>query len=159
MNHFNGEYSSIDIRNDRLEIPDTDGFYQYELQKSKYPAYHFRMSAYDLALYGQLFLNKGKWNDKQIISEDWINNSTKSYSMINTNIGIGYGLLWRILVPNEDRKTKSFFHTGKGIHMLGVYPASKLVFVHRVDTENDYDFPVSNLYKIISMVFDSKAQN
>jgi len=34
--------------------------------------------ALDYAKLGRLYLKKGKWNDKQIISENWINQSTKS---------------------------------------------------------------------------------
>ena len=138
------------------KIPDVDGFYQYETDKSKYPAYHFRLSARDLALYGQLYLNKGKWNDKQIVPEDWIKTSTKPYSITNEKYGIGYGMLWNVLIPNENRKTKSFFHTGTGIHMLGVYPESDLVLIHRVDTEKDYRFHEGNFYQMISMVWNAK---
>jgi CubicO group peptidase (beta-lactamase class C family) len=156
MNHYSGEYTKIDLNGADAEIPDTDGFYQYEKDKSLYPAYHFRLSAYDLALFGQLYLNKGSWNNRKILSEEWIEASTKVYSIIDTNIGIGYGMLWRILMPNKERKTKSFFHTGNGIHMIGIYPASKLVFVHRVDTERNYNFPARNLYEIIARVFNSK---
>lgn len=44
-------------------FPTGDGFYQYEPNRSKYPAYHFRMSAHDMVLYGILCLNKGEWED------------------------------------------------------------------------------------------------
>jgi hypothetical protein len=30
-----------------------------------------------------------------------------------------------------------YFHTGAGVHMLGVCPDLKVVFVHRVDTLAD----------------------
>jgi hypothetical protein len=65
-------------------------------------------------------------------------------------------MLWYVLLPDEELKTSSFFHTGAGVHMLAVYPSLKLVLVHRVDTENKSDFNPDNLYRIISLVFDSK---
>jgi CubicO group peptidase (beta-lactamase class C family) len=68
MLDYRGSYASIDAEQEGVEIPDTDGFYQYEKSKSRYPAYHFRMSARDLALYGQLYLQKGLWNGQQIVS-------------------------------------------------------------------------------------------
>ena len=82
MNDYKGRYCSIDGESEDVEMPHTDGFYQYENSKSKYPAYHFRLSARDLALYGQLYLNKGEWNGKQIVPEKWIEKSTIPYSFI-----------------------------------------------------------------------------
>jgi len=114
------------------------------------------LTAEDLALYGQLYLNKGEWNGKQIIPEEWIEVSTNPYSITNEEYGIGYGMLWNVLIPNENGKSKSFYHTGVGIHMLGVYPESDLVLIHRVNTEKEYNFHKGNFYKMISMVWDSK---
>ncbi len=156
MIQFEGEYGTIGLPNDSVEIPATDGFYQYELRKSRYPAYHFRMSAHDLALYGNLYSNHGRWKGKQIVPESWIEASTTSYSTTNPEYGIGYGMLWKVLLKTENRPGGSYFHTGAGIHMLGIYPTSKLVFVHRVDTEGDYDFPQDRLYRIIGLVFGAK---
>ncbi|WP_412560784.1 serine hydrolase domain-containing protein [Winogradskyella sp. MIT101101] len=155
---YSNNYITVKNPDDNWTVPNVDGFYQFEEDKSKYPAYHFRLSAKDLALYGQLYLNKGKWKGEQIIPEDWIERSTKPYSITNENYGIGYGMLWNVLIPNETRKTKSFFHTGVGIHMLGVYPESNLVLVHRVDTEKEYKFHQGNFYQMIAMVWDSKEK-
>jgi len=159
MKDYKGRYTSIDAEAEDAEIPHTDGFYQYEKSKSKYPAYHFRLSARDLALYGQLYLNRGKWKGEKIVPEEWIEASTQAYSMYNPEYGIGYGMLWYVLVPNEDRNSRSFFHTGVGIHMLGIYPESKLVLVHRVDTENDFEYQRGDLLKMIGLVFDSKMED
>ncbi|NIU02051.1 MAG: serine hydrolase [Aliifodinibius sp.] len=156
MKQYSGSYDTLVADDNNAPIPETDGFYQFEKNKSKYPAYHFRMSAHDMALYGTLYLNNGRWNGQQIIPTDWIEASTTSYSVTNPHMDFGYGMLWNVINENENRIGKSFYHTGAGIHMLAIYPASKLVFVHRVDTEGEYDFPKENLYKIISLIF--KAQ-
>ena len=156
---YSNEYVSVKNPDENWNIPNVDGFYQYETNESKYPAYHFRLSSKDLALYGQLYLNKGLWNGKQIIPEEWIEISTKPYSIKNENYGIGYGMLWNVLIPNENRKSKSFFHTGVGIHMLGIYPESNLVLIHRVNTEKEYRFHEGNFYQMISMVWDSKEHS
>lgn len=153
---YANNYITAKNPSDDWKIPDVDGFYQYETNKSKYPAYHFRLSARDMALYGQLFLNNGEWNGKQIIPKSWIDVSTKAYSITDPNYGIGYGMLWRILLPTKDRQTKSYFHTGNAIHMLGVYPAADLVLVHRVDTEKEYTFQKGNFYDMIALVWDAK---
>jgi len=155
MHDYKGTYTDIDAEAADAEIPATDGFYQYEPSKSKYPAYHFRMSARDLAIYGQLYLNYGTWNREQLIPREWINASTRVYSINNPEYGLGYGMLWYIYLPQEDTHRNSFFHTGAGIHMLGIYPDMDLVFVHRVDTENDYTFKQSNLIKMLELLFNS----
>lgn len=159
MNDFKGRYSTIDGEDENEKMPDNDGFYQYENSKSRYPAYHFRMSARDLALYGQLYLNKGRWKGEQIIPEDWIEASTLPYSFYNPEYGIAYGMLWYVRVANGENQSRSFYHTGVGIHMLGVYPESQLVLVHRVDTENEFEYNKGDFYKMISLVFDSKIED
>lgn len=155
MDFKNNYIKAVDPAED-WEIPEVDGFYQYETSKSRFPAFHFRLSARDLALFGQLYLNDGNWAGNQIIPEEWIEVSTKPFSITDKNYGIGYGMLWSILIPNENRKTKSYFHTGVGVHMLAVYPSSDMVLVHRVDTEKEYSFHKGHFYKMISLVWDSK---
>ncbi|MGH8105089.1 MAG: serine hydrolase domain-containing protein [Arenimonas sp.] len=135
-----------------------DGFYRLEQERSRFPAYHFRMSAHDLALYGQLFLNHGQWKNRQIIPAEWIDLSTQSYSITEPEYGLAYGMLWDVLVPDSPNERASFFHTGVGVHMLGVYPKHKLVLVHRVDTEKEYRFNDGDLYKIIRMVHGARLK-
>jgi CubicO group peptidase (beta-lactamase class C family) len=137
--------------------PAADGFYQYEPTQSRYPAYHFRMSAYDLALYGQLFLNRGRWHGKQLLPAAWIDESTKPYSVTDEQYGLAYGMLWDVLVPGPDDARPSFFHTGVGVHMLGVYPKHHLVIVHRVDTEHAYRFNDGDLYQVIRRVHGARV--
>lgn len=158
MLDYDGKYVEIDGEAENVKMPMTDGFYQYELSKSKYPAYHFRMSTRDLALYGQLYLNNGIWDNKQIISSDWIKASTRLTSVSNDKNNTGYGMLWKLRLSKDNKKAISFYHTGVGIHMIAVYPDLKMVLVHRVDTENDYDYNKSDLHKTIELVMDSKIE-
>ncbi len=44
-----------------------------------------RVKTEDMAKFAQLFLQKGKWNGKQIISEDWINEATSAHILQNPN--------------------------------------------------------------------------
>ncbi|MBS2100297.1 serine hydrolase [Carboxylicivirga linearis] len=158
MSEYKGEYVVIDGDDENVEMPKVDGFYQYEKSKSKYPAYHFRMSTRDLALYGQLYLNNGKWNNKQIISESWIKSSTTPTSIYNEKYNLGYGMLWKLRLTDDKKDIVSFYHTGVGIHMLAIYPDYKMVLVHRVDTENDYDYEKNNIYKMLGLVMNSKIE-
>ena len=43
---------------------------------SKHRYYQFRMSTRDLARFGLLYLRNGQWHDQQIVSTDWVREST-----------------------------------------------------------------------------------
>ncbi len=116
---------------------------------SRYGAYHFRMSAHDLALFGQLYLDRGAWKGRQIVPAAWIAQGTQPVSVLDEQYGLAYGELWDVLVPAADEPQPSFFHTGLGVHMLGVYPKHRLVMVHRVNTEQPFEFNDGDLYRVI----------
>ena len=46
--------------------------------------------ARDYAKIGRLYLNKGKWNDKQIVSENWVAQSTKIDTTNNSSLRYQY---------------------------------------------------------------------
>ena len=129
-----------------------DARYYYEKQKSLHPAYHFHMTAHDMALYGLLYMNNGTWKGRQIVPGEWIAESTTTHSMMNPETSFGYGYLWYVL-PEDLGLGRIFLHTGAGIHLLGVLPDLKVVVVHRVDTlADDIRFTgddLSHLYDLI----------
>lgn len=45
----------------------------------------------DMAKFGLLYMNKGMWADKQVISKEWIQQSLTKHSVIQ---GVNYGYLW-----------------------------------------------------------------
>jgi len=70
--------------------PDAEAF-----ARSLYPAYHFRLTARDMARFGYLYLRRGAWNGAQIIPADWVAASTTSYAETSGfGEGFGYGYLW-----------------------------------------------------------------
>lgn len=80
-----------------------------------------RMRPRDLCKFGQLYLNKGKWNDKQVVSEDWINASTQSH-FNNPD----YGYHWRLMTFNKE---SCYVATGFGLQRIFVFPKLDLVIV------------------------------
>jgi CubicO group peptidase (beta-lactamase class C family) len=49
----------------------------------------------DMLKFGQLYLDKGIWNDKQILTEKWINDSFKKHTNLeNTSKKNAYGYFW-----------------------------------------------------------------
>jgi CubicO group peptidase (beta-lactamase class C family) len=94
---------------------------------SIHPAYPFRMSARDLARFGVLFLNQGRWGAREIVPAKWVADSVKTWSDASAYGSSGYGYMWWV-----DRN--SYSARGAGGHYLTVIPAMNLVVVHRVDT-------------------------
>ena len=119
--------------------------YQYELNKSMHPAYPFRMSARDMARFGALYQKNGTWNGKQIVPQNWIDESTTVYSYEDSTLGIGYGYMWRVypegsIISEMAGGHKVFGHTGLGgVQALIIIPDLKLVIVERTDTDGYYE--------------------
>jgi hypothetical protein len=61
--------------------------------------YGLRVKTEDIARFGQLYLQKGKWNGKEILTESWINDATRYQTSSNPGDGDwsqGYGYqFWR----------------------------------------------------------------
>jgi CubicO group peptidase (beta-lactamase class C family) len=47
----------------------------------------------DMAKLGQLFLQRGRWDDRQLISDRWVNDSTRAH-VTKTSNQDGYGYYW-----------------------------------------------------------------
>jgi CubicO group peptidase (beta-lactamase class C family) len=94
---------------------------------SAYPAYVFNMSARDLARFGLLFLNKGRWNSAQIVPSQWVVDSTRAYSDTDKK-GIGYGYLWWVLDATSWGDGAAFA-LGYGGQLCVIVPSRRLVAV------------------------------
>jgi len=128
----------------------TDCSYVFERSKSDHSAYFFRMSSRDLARFGLMYQNYGRWEDEQVVPESWIRGSTFIYPVENQGSD-PYGYLWRI-IPEGTGAGHGFYHTGLGVHLLAVLPDQKLVLVHRVDTDNDFDIRWSEIRTLMEMI-------
>lgn len=82
------------------------------------------ISTEDMARFGLLFLNKGKWIDQQIISEKWIQKAIKP-SMPNVN----YGYMWWL----NKKGTRHWEGLSEGIYYAAGFGGNFIV----VDKEND----------------------
>ena len=85
------------------------------------------MTSRDMAKIGQLILNNGKWNGKQIISEKWVEESTTMKTKI---AGIDYGYLWwNIPFKAKEKVFVSKAATGNGGQYIMVLPELDMVAV------------------------------
>ena len=134
--------------------------YQYEREKSIHPAYHFRMSARDMARFGVIYQKNGMWKDTRIISSEWITESTKAYSIINVASGVSYGYMWKVF-PEGSLAAKmigspGYYHTGIGVHILIIFPELKLVIVERFDTDGEWVDPGDVGMKLGMMIINAR---
>lgn len=79
-------------------------------------------TARDFAKIGRLYLNKGKWNNKQIVSEDWVTQSTK----IDTTNGSSWEYQYQWWLPT---KTGDFMAEGILGQFIYVHPEKNLIIV------------------------------
>ena len=82
----------------------------------------------DMAKIGYLFLNGGKWKGKQIVSQKWVNESTREH--IATGGGYGYGYQWwrgKAVISNQ--VIEAFWAWGRGGQLIFVSPSLELVVV------------------------------
>jgi CubicO group peptidase (beta-lactamase class C family) len=144
-----------------MEDFNTDNcYYQFESSLSMHPAYSFRMSARDMARFGVLYQKQGVWNGKQIIPGSWINESTATYSIMDSTTGIGYGYMWYTIPTGSAIEqlvgTSGFYHTGIGVHIVIVLPELKLVIVQRYDTDGEWTDPGEAGLELGLMIINSK---
>lgn len=80
----------------------------------------------DMARFGFLYLNNGIWNDKQIISKDWIDASTDESTALDSkgNGCSGYGYLWWL---REEGGTFAYSALGDGGNVICCIPGKDLV--------------------------------
>ena len=85
------------------------------------------MTSRDMAKIGQLILNNGKWNEKQIVSKKWIEESTTTKTKIT---GIDYGYLWwNIPFKVNEKVIVSKTATGNGGQYIMIFPKLDMVAV------------------------------
>jgi CubicO group peptidase (beta-lactamase class C family) len=107
-------------------------------KKSIHKQYYIFMSTRDLARIGAMVANNGRWEEKQILSETWIKESTTSYSNLKENhIDYGrydgFGYQWW-LASNSN----SIWSDGYGERFLIINPEKKLTLVEQNFTGNSF---------------------
>ncbi|PKB00377.1 CubicO group peptidase (beta-lactamase class C family) [Flavobacteriaceae bacterium MAR_2009_75] len=98
------------------------------------------LKAEDLAKIGSLLLNKGKWNNTQIVSENWFTTSTSPIVKdVKPHWGnkTGYGYQWWIPEYNDDGKPNIYAGNGYGGQYLMMSPKYNLIVVFNGWNIND----------------------
>ena len=117
------------------------------------------MSARDLARFGLLYLREGKWDGTQIVSQEWIRESTTPHSKFED--GRGYGYLWwtaepQSFSPGSALQHHCFFASGFGEQYLIMIPRLDLVVVHVV-AKVDYGISNEQMGQLLDLIVASRG--
>jgi CubicO group peptidase (beta-lactamase class C family) len=82
----------------------------------------------DMAKFGQMCLNKGLWQNRRIVSEAWLAESTRCHSYSEYGMEYGY-LWWRGRQTINGRPIEGFWAQGNGGQVIFVCPKVDLVAV------------------------------
>ncbi len=84
------------------------GSYRYRADilggTTRYPNYKFHVSARDTGKLGQLYLDNGVCNGRQLLSQEWIARSTRAIARTNYPPGLlgAYGYCWWVAGPSDE---------------------------------------------------------
>ncbi len=97
------------------------------------------INSFDHARFGYLFLRRGQWKDKQLISEKWIDMATT-----RGDVGPDYGYLWWLNTEGKawpSAARTSFSARGHGSNTVWIDPEHDLVVVwrwHKGDASDEF---------------------
>ena len=112
---------------EELHIP-VPGTWRQDNNGLEIGAFGLHLTAREMAKFGFLYLNKGKWNGQTLISEKWVVDSTRDHVLRSENTGFGYH--W---VVSKRVGQISFEADGWGGQMICVIPALDMIVVIKCD--------------------------
>jgi CubicO group peptidase (beta-lactamase class C family) len=118
---------------------------------SDFPAHHLVLSTRDMARLGYLMLRRGRWEDRQVVPEEWVRRitatRTSAAEVMRTSPfipGLGYGHLWWILDGPPFRGTAlAGAYTASGAYgqFITVVPRLDLVVAHKTAAPSSLNVP------------------
>ncbi len=103
---------------------------------------HLHLRPRDMAKFGQLFLQRGLWNGRPVVSGGYVARSTSF--RVRTSSGGGYGYLWWLRTAIRGATpVQTFYAIGNGGQQIIVVPDLDLVAVF---TGSNYDSPATSSY-------------
>jgi CubicO group peptidase (beta-lactamase class C family) len=148
----------------RTRIAEPLGFEDYDPKRNVYrptkespisihAAYPMVLSCRDMARFGLLYLRKGRWGDKQIVPESWVDETFKPHSP-------RYGYMWWISqngrpFPNLKVDGAAYSANGNKGHYILIVPSIRMVFVGRPDLPKERSG--ADFGKLVQMVLDART--
>jgi CubicO group peptidase (beta-lactamase class C family) len=109
----------------------------------------------DMAKFGLLYLQNGKWNGKQIIPEWWVRESFKKrldFSRERRGHETGYGYLWWIQEPGSRQNEKPVVYSARGAYgqYIFIIPDHEMVVVVTANIKRRTDeHPIQFIYSYV----------
>lgn len=114
---------------------------------------HVYLTPREMARLGQLMLQGGNWDGKQIIPQEWFQTSTSMHMPLDFNLtwGSGYGYLWWLNeVSLHGWRIDSFSASGYGGQVITIFPSLDMVVVFTGGNfENDEGQPFQIMERYI----------
>ncbi len=87
-----------------------------------------RLVSRDLLKIAQLYLDRGRWQGKRIVSEAWVHASTQPHARIDDTTEYGY-LWWLKTFKSGDKSYPAFFMSGNGGNKVVAIPSLDMTVV------------------------------
>lgn len=100
----------------RRELAAPLGMGEFELRQG------LRMRTLDMARLGQLYLQKGRWEGRQIVPQDYVAAATQAQNAGGRPVSMPYGLMWWVMPSG-----RTFMAAGFGGQFIWVHPPLELV--------------------------------
>jgi CubicO group peptidase (beta-lactamase class C family) len=121
----------------------------------------------DMAKFGLLYLRNGKWRDRQVVPDWWVEESLKkhvTFSGRRSRKQTGYGYLWWIQEPDPSGSGGSDIYSarGHGGQFIFIIPEHRMVVVTTSEPHNNAGFqkPIDILYSdILPAVHDYRNRH
>ena len=129
-------------------------FYRANPEVSRHPAYLYRLTARDMARFGLLFLNEGRWQDNQLVPADWVAESTRPH--LERERGGGYGYMWWTFARGL-KKLGTYAALGNGGQTIIVVPGARLVLVHKAHTEAGHRVETREILDVLIAILKART--
>ena len=96
-----------------------------------------RLRPRDFLKLGQLYLDRGVWNGRRIVSEAWVRTSFEAQASVNDTDDYGYAW-WRQRYTINGRELMAHYASGNGGQLLIVVPELELVVLFNAGNYGDY---------------------
>lgn len=118
----------------------------------------FWMRPIDMAKFGQLYLNKGRWQGTQIISEEWTNEARKIHTKVTIDLGYGH-LWWKWIFKIDEQPFPAFSAQGSGENHIFVLPDLELVVVLAGSAYNEIYGPAQTAMMMSQYILPAVVQD
>ncbi|MFE3867096.1 serine hydrolase domain-containing protein [Flavobacterium sp. LS2P90] len=102
--------------------------WQFTPQKVANTAGSLQLSSLDYSKFGQLYKNKGTWNGKQILSQEWIAKSLSHQMTISEGEFYGY-LFWNKTYKINGLDYEVYYSSGNGGNRIYIFKDQPIVIV------------------------------